>query len=46
MSTTVTPKTDSELWGIYHTDTEYVRELGDSHHAIHDRLATPLVVAQ
>jgi len=29
MSTTVTPKTGSQLWGIYHTDREHARELGD-----------------
>lgn len=29
MSTTVTPKPGSQLWGIYHTDQEYARELGD-----------------
>ncbi len=29
MSTTVTPKPGSQLWGIYHTDREYARELGD-----------------
>jgi hypothetical protein len=28
MSTTVTP-TGSQLWGIYHTDREHARELGD-----------------
>lgn len=29
MSTNVTPKPGSQLWGIYHTDREYARELGD-----------------
>lgn len=29
MSTTVTPKPASQLWGIYHTDREHARELGD-----------------
>jgi hypothetical protein len=29
MSTTVTPKPSSQLWGIYHTDREHARELGD-----------------
>jgi hypothetical protein len=29
MSTTVTPKPGNQLWGIYHTDREYARELGD-----------------
>ena len=29
MSTTVTPKPVSQLWGIYHTDREYARESGD-----------------
>lgn len=29
MSTTVTPKPDNQLWGIYHTDREHARELGD-----------------
>jgi len=29
MSTTVTPKPGSQLWGIYHTDQEHARELGD-----------------
>ena len=29
MSTTVTPKPGSQLWGIYHTDREHARELGD-----------------
>jgi hypothetical protein len=29
MSTTLTPKPVSQLWGIYHTDREYARELGD-----------------
>jgi len=29
MSTNVTLKPGSQLWGIYHTDQEYARELGD-----------------
>lgn len=29
MSTTATLKPGSQLWGIYHTDREYARELGD-----------------
>ena len=29
MSTTVTPQPGNQLWGIYHTDREYARELGD-----------------
>ena len=29
MSTTVTPKPGKQLWGIYHTDREHARELGD-----------------
>ena len=29
MSTTVTPQPGNRLWGIYHTDREYARELGD-----------------
>jgi hypothetical protein len=29
MSTTVTPKLGEQLWGIYHTDREHARELGD-----------------
>ena len=29
MSTTVTPKLGKQLWGIYHTDREHARELGD-----------------
>ena len=29
MSTTVTPNTGKQLWGIYHTDREHARELGD-----------------
>ena len=29
MSTTVTPKPGSQLWGIYHTDREHAHELGD-----------------
>jgi len=29
MSTTVTPKPGQKLWGIYHTDRECARELGD-----------------
>ncbi|MFO1513323.1 MAG: hypothetical protein U1F83_10485 [Verrucomicrobiota bacterium] len=29
MSTTVTPKPGKQLWGIYHTDREQARELGD-----------------
>ena len=29
MSTTVTPNPGSQLWGIYHTDREHARELGD-----------------
>jgi hypothetical protein len=29
MSTTVTPKPGNQLWGIYHTDREYARELSD-----------------
>jgi hypothetical protein len=34
MSTNVTPKPDSQLWGIYHTDREHARELGDPLHAV------------
>jgi len=29
MSTNVTPKSGRQIWGIYHTDREYARELGD-----------------
>ena len=29
MSTTTVPKSGSQLWGIYHTDREYARTLGD-----------------
>ena len=29
MSTTVTPKPGNQLWGIFHTDREHARELGD-----------------
>lgn len=29
MSTTVTAMPGNQLWGIYHTDREYARELGD-----------------
>jgi hypothetical protein len=29
MSTTTVLKSDRQLWGIYHTDREYSRELGD-----------------
>jgi hypothetical protein len=29
MSTTMTPKPGSQLWGIYYTDREYAREIGD-----------------
>jgi hypothetical protein len=29
MSTNVTPKPDSQLWGIYHANREHARELGD-----------------
>ena len=29
MSTTVTPKPGSQLWGIYHTDREYALVVGD-----------------
>ncbi len=29
MSTTETPKPGNQLWGIYHTDREYARGLGD-----------------
>lgn len=29
MSTTVTAKPGNQLWGIYHTDREYARTLGD-----------------
>lgn len=29
MSTTATLKPRNQLWGIYHTDREYARELGD-----------------
>jgi hypothetical protein len=29
MSTTATSKAGNQLWGIYHTDREYARELGD-----------------
>ena len=29
MSTTATLKPGHQLWGIYHTDREYARELGD-----------------
>lgn len=28
MSTTVTPKPGSQLWGVYHPNREYARELG------------------
>ena len=28
MSTTVTPSPGNQLWGIYHTDHEYAREIG------------------
>jgi hypothetical protein len=34
MSTNVTPKPDSQLWGIYHTDREHARELGDPLRAV------------
>jgi len=29
MSTTVTPSQGNQLWGIYYTDREYDREIGD-----------------
>jgi hypothetical protein len=29
VKTIVTLKSDKQLWGIYHTDREYARELGD-----------------
>jgi hypothetical protein len=29
MSTTTVLKSDKQLWGIYHTDREYARTLGD-----------------
>ena len=29
MSTTATLKPGNQLWGIYHTDREYAREVGD-----------------
>ena len=29
MSTSVTPSPDSKLWGIYYTDREYARVMGD-----------------
>ena len=29
MNTNVTPKPGNQLWGIYHTDREYARALGD-----------------
>jgi hypothetical protein len=29
MSTTTVLKSDNQLWGIYHTDREYARTLGD-----------------
>ena len=29
MSTTVTPSQVKQLWGIYYTDREYAREIGD-----------------
>ena len=29
MSSTTTSKPANQLWGIYHTDREYARELGD-----------------
>jgi len=29
MSTSVTPSPGNQLWGIYYTDREYARELGD-----------------
>ena len=29
MITTATQKSGKQLWGIYHTDREYARELGD-----------------
>ena len=29
MKTTATLKSGKQLWGIYHTDREYARELGD-----------------
>ena len=29
MSTTATPKPGNQLWGIYHTDREYARVMGD-----------------
>lgn len=29
MKTTAPSKPDTQLWGIYHTDREYARELGD-----------------
>ncbi len=30
MSTTVTPKPDQQLWGIYHTDRKHAGALGDT----------------
>jgi hypothetical protein len=29
MNTTTVPRSDKRLWGIYHTDREYARALGD-----------------
>jgi hypothetical protein len=29
MNETAVPKSGNQLWGIYHTDREYARELGD-----------------
>lgn len=29
MNTITIPKSDNQLWGIYHTDREYARTLGD-----------------
>ncbi len=29
MKVTTTPKPGNQLWGIYHTDREYAREMGD-----------------
>ncbi len=29
MSTTLTPAPGTQLWGIYHTDREYARQMGD-----------------
>jgi hypothetical protein len=29
MKTTMTPKPGNRLWGIYHTDREYARGMGD-----------------